>query len=86
MCSSELYHLYDYSGLCAPSVSRAVEKAPGACPSEDPQAFIQIESEHLNQLHLQYFSHWLLLCSLEALTMESKGGRRNIWLQSAQER
>ncbi|XP_034158646.2 DNA replication ATP-dependent helicase/nuclease DNA2 isoform X1 [Pangasianodon hypophthalmus] len=66
--------------------NRAVEKAPGACPSEDPQAFLQLESEHLNQLHLQYFSHWLLLCSLEALTMESKGGRRNIWLQSAQER
>ncbi|KAK3554178.1 hypothetical protein QTP70_019104, partial [Hemibagrus guttatus] len=66
--------------------NRAVEKAPGACPSEDPQAFLQLECEHLNQLHLQYFSHWLLLCSLEALTMESKGGRRNIWLQSAQER
>ncbi|TSK22614.1 DNA replication ATP-dependent helicase/nuclease DNA2 [Bagarius yarrelli] len=65
---------------------RAVEKAPGSCPSEDPQAFLQLESEHLNQLHLQYFSHWLLLCSLEALTMESKGGRRKIWLQSAQER
>lgn len=75
-----------YSGLCAASVSRAVEKAPGACPSEDPQPFLQIESEHLNQIHLQYFSHWLLLCSLEALTMESKGGRRSIWLQSAQER
>ncbi|KAI5617418.1 DNA replication ATP-dependent helicase/nuclease DNA2 isoform X1 [Silurus asotus] len=66
--------------------SRAVEKASVACPSEDPQAFLQHESEHLNQLHLQYFSHWLLLCSLEALTIESKRGRRNIWLQSAQER
>ncbi|XP_058242748.1 DNA replication ATP-dependent helicase/nuclease DNA2 isoform X2 [Hemibagrus wyckioides] len=66
--------------------NRAVEKPPGACPSEDPQGFLQVECEHLNQLHLQYFSHWLLLCSLEALTMESKGGRRNIWLQSAQER
>ncbi|XP_027030719.2 DNA replication ATP-dependent helicase/nuclease DNA2 isoform X1 [Tachysurus fulvidraco] len=66
--------------------SRAVEKGPGESPSKDPQAFLQLESKHLNQIHLQYFSHWLLLCSLEALTMESKGGRRNIWLQSAQER
>ncbi|XP_062852289.1 DNA replication ATP-dependent helicase/nuclease DNA2 [Trichomycterus rosablanca] len=66
--------------------NRAVERAPGASPSEDPQAFLQLESEHLNQLHLQYFTHWLLLCSLEAVTMERKGGRRNIWLQTAQER
>ncbi|XP_072533295.1 DNA replication ATP-dependent helicase/nuclease DNA2 [Salminus brasiliensis] len=66
--------------------NRAVERVPGECPPEDPQAFLQLESEHLSQLHLQYFNHWLLLCSLEALTMESKGGRRNIWLQSALER
>ncbi|XP_053357959.1 DNA replication ATP-dependent helicase/nuclease DNA2 [Clarias gariepinus] len=64
--------------------NRAVEKAHR--PSGDPEAFLQLESDHLNQLHLQYFSHWLLLCSLEARTMESKGGRRNIWLLSAQER
>uniref|UniRef100_A0A672N518 DNA replication ATP-dependent helicase/nuclease n=1 Tax=Sinocyclocheilus grahami TaxID=75366 RepID=A0A672N518_SINGR len=42
--------------------------------------------EHLSHVHLQYFSHWLLLCTLEALTMENKGGRRNIWLQTAQQR
>lgn len=65
---------------------RAVERDPGASPSDDPQAFLQLESEHLNQLHLQYFTHWLLLCSLEAVTMERKGGRRNIWLQTAEER
>uniref|UniRef100_A0A672SJL0 DNA replication ATP-dependent helicase/nuclease n=1 Tax=Sinocyclocheilus grahami TaxID=75366 RepID=A0A672SJL0_SINGR len=53
--------------------------------SEDPQAFVQSESEHLSHVHLQYFSHWLLLCTLEALTMENKGGRRNIWLQTAQQ-
>uniref|UniRef100_A0A671L0V3 DNA replication ATP-dependent helicase/nuclease DNA2 n=1 Tax=Sinocyclocheilus anshuiensis TaxID=1608454 RepID=A0A671L0V3_9TELE len=41
---------------------------------------------HLSHVHLQYFSDWLLLCTLEALTMENKGGRRNIWLQTAQQR
>uniref|UniRef100_A0A8C1U619 DNA replication ATP-dependent helicase/nuclease DNA2 n=1 Tax=Cyprinus carpio TaxID=7962 RepID=A0A8C1U619_CYPCA len=54
--------------------------------SENPQAFVQSESEHLSPVHLQYFSHWLLLCTLEALTMENKAGRRNIWLQTAQQR
>uniref|UniRef100_A0A671KY91 DNA replication ATP-dependent helicase/nuclease n=1 Tax=Sinocyclocheilus anshuiensis TaxID=1608454 RepID=A0A671KY91_9TELE len=54
--------------------------------SENPQAFVQSESEHLSHVHLQYFSDWLLLCTLEALTMENKGGRRNIWLQTAQQR
>ncbi|KAI4886215.1 hypothetical protein NFI96_005228 [Prochilodus magdalenae] len=66
--------------------NRAAERTPGECPTEDTQEFLQLESEHLSQPHLLYFSHWLLLCSLEARTMESKGGRRNIWLQSAQER
>ncbi|XP_066536208.1 DNA replication ATP-dependent helicase/nuclease DNA2 [Hoplias malabaricus] len=66
--------------------NRAMERAPGECLPEDLQASLQLESEHLSLVHLQYFRHWLLLCSLEALTMESKGGRRNIWLQSAQER
>ncbi|KTG04793.1 hypothetical protein cypCar_00001704 [Cyprinus carpio] len=52
----------------------------------NPQAFVQSESEHLSPVHLQYFSHWLLLCTLEALTMENKAGRRIIWLQTAQQR
>uniref|UniRef100_A0AAY4E547 DNA replication ATP-dependent helicase/nuclease n=1 Tax=Denticeps clupeoides TaxID=299321 RepID=A0AAY4E547_9TELE len=55
--------------------------------SAEPQPpFLEQESQHLNQLHLQYFSRWLLLCTLEARTMENKGSRRNIWLQSAQDR
>uniref|UniRef100_A0A672SIU9 DNA replication ATP-dependent helicase/nuclease n=1 Tax=Sinocyclocheilus grahami TaxID=75366 RepID=A0A672SIU9_SINGR len=66
--------------------NRAVERDPMENCSEDPQAFVQSESEHLSHVHLQYFSHWLLLCTLEALTMENKGGRRNIWLQTAQQR
>uniref|UniRef100_A0AAY5EKR0 DNA replication ATP-dependent helicase/nuclease DNA2 n=1 Tax=Electrophorus electricus TaxID=8005 RepID=A0AAY5EKR0_ELEEL len=48
--------------------------------------FLRPESEHLRQPHLRYFSHWLLLCSLETLTVESKSSRRGVWLCSAQER
>uniref|UniRef100_A0A673GAX9 DNA replication ATP-dependent helicase/nuclease n=1 Tax=Sinocyclocheilus rhinocerous TaxID=307959 RepID=A0A673GAX9_9TELE len=66
--------------------NRAVERDLMENCSEDPQAFVQSESEHLSHVHLQYFSHWLLLCTLEAVTMENKGGRRNIWLQTAQQR
>ncbi|XP_077093322.1 DNA replication ATP-dependent helicase/nuclease DNA2 isoform X2 [Siphateles boraxobius] len=66
--------------------NRAVERDPMGSCTEGPQAFVQSESEHLSQIHLQYFSHWLLLCTLEALTMENKGGRRNIWLQTSQQR
>ncbi|XDV50215.1 hypothetical protein PO909_019314 [Leuciscus waleckii] len=66
--------------------NRAVERDPVGSCSEGPQAFVQSESEHLSQMHLQYFSHWLLLCTLEAFTMENKGGRRNIWLQTSQQR
>lgn len=65
---------------------RAVERDPMENCSEDPQPFVQSEREHLSHVHLQYFSHWLLLCTLEALTMENKAGRRNIWLQTAQQR
>ncbi|XP_076831088.1 DNA replication ATP-dependent helicase/nuclease DNA2 [Brachyhypopomus gauderio] len=66
--------------------NRAVERAPGEGPAEAPEGLLEQESEHLSQPHLLYFSHWLLLCSLESLTMERKSGRRHIWLQSAEER
>ena len=62
---------------------RALETDPVGAPQ---QPFLELESQHLTQPQLQYFSHWVLLCALEARTMEAKGGRRNIWLQSAQER
>uniref|UniRef100_A0A3P8YSP2 DNA replication ATP-dependent helicase/nuclease n=1 Tax=Esox lucius TaxID=8010 RepID=A0A3P8YSP2_ESOLU len=66
---------------------RGVEsRAPDYLTSEAQQSMVQREIEHLKEAHLLYFSHWLLLCALEAQTMERKGGRRNIWLQSAQER
>uniref|UniRef100_A0A8C8M6F2 DNA replication ATP-dependent helicase/nuclease n=1 Tax=Oncorhynchus tshawytscha TaxID=74940 RepID=A0A8C8M6F2_ONCTS len=66
---------------------RAIEsRAPDYYSSESQQLLVQQESEHLTEAHLLYFSHWLLLCALETHTMERKGGRHNIWLQSAQER
>uniref|UniRef100_A0A8C2L6C1 DNA replication ATP-dependent helicase/nuclease n=1 Tax=Cyprinus carpio TaxID=7962 RepID=A0A8C2L6C1_CYPCA len=71
---------------CAVYNRYSVERDPMENCSEDPQPFVQSEREHLSHVHLQYFSHWLLLCTLEALTMENKAGRRNIWLQTAQQR
>ncbi|XP_038557223.1 DNA replication ATP-dependent helicase/nuclease DNA2 [Micropterus salmoides] len=47
--------------------------------------FLQEETAHLNPPHLSYFSHWLLLCCLEAATMEAKNGRKCVWLQTAEE-
>uniref|UniRef100_A0A3B3D4K1 DNA replication ATP-dependent helicase/nuclease n=1 Tax=Oryzias melastigma TaxID=30732 RepID=A0A3B3D4K1_ORYME len=44
--------------------------------------FYKQESGHLAPQHLNYFSHWLLLCLLEAVTMETKNTRKHIWLQS----
>ncbi|KAJ8364964.1 hypothetical protein SKAU_G00137950 [Synaphobranchus kaupii] len=65
--------------------NRAVEhQTLGSLP--DQPAFLEQETQHLSEAHMQYFSHWLLLCALERRTMESKGGRRNIWLLSAEER
>jgi len=48
--------------------------------------FLQQETGHLTLPHLNYFSHWLLLCCLEAETMETKNGRKRVWLQSVEER
>ncbi|XP_061089148.1 DNA replication ATP-dependent helicase/nuclease DNA2 isoform X1 [Conger conger] len=65
--------------------NRAVEQGTlGSLPAQP--AFVEQETQHLREAHLQYFRHWVLLCALEGRTMESKGGRRNIWLLSAEER
>ncbi|XP_030580226.1 DNA replication ATP-dependent helicase/nuclease DNA2 isoform X2 [Archocentrus centrarchus] len=47
--------------------------------------FIQQETGHLALPHLKYFSHWLLLCCLESVTMEAKNGRKRVWLQTVEE-
>lgn len=66
--------------------NKALERDPADPAGETPHPFLELESQHLSQPHLTYFSHWVLLCALEARSMEAKGGRRNIWLQSAQDR
>ncbi|XP_049421116.1 DNA replication ATP-dependent helicase/nuclease DNA2 [Epinephelus fuscoguttatus] len=47
--------------------------------------FLQEETGHLTPPHLSYFSHWLLLCCLEATSMEAKNGRKRVWLQTSEE-
>ncbi|KAF3686321.1 DNA replication ATP-dependent helicase/nuclease DNA2 [Channa argus] len=47
--------------------------------------FLQDETGHLTMPHLNYFAHWLLLCCLEAATMEAKNGRKRVWLQTVEE-
>ncbi|XP_059214337.1 DNA replication ATP-dependent helicase/nuclease DNA2 [Centropristis striata] len=47
--------------------------------------FLQQETGHLLPPHLSYFSHWLLLCCLEASSMEAKNSRKRVWLQTAEE-
>lgn len=48
--------------------------------------FIQQETGHLTLPHLNYFSHWLLLCCLESVTMETRNSRKRVWLQTVEER
>ncbi|KAI1896982.1 hypothetical protein AGOR_G00100520 [Albula goreensis] len=67
--------------------SRAVEHSiVGSFSGQDQPAFLEQETQHLGQAHLQYFSHWFLLCAMEESTMESRRGRHKIWLLSAEER
>uniref|UniRef100_A0A8C9ZPJ5 DNA replication ATP-dependent helicase/nuclease n=1 Tax=Sander lucioperca TaxID=283035 RepID=A0A8C9ZPJ5_SANLU len=42
--------------------------------------FLEQETGHLIPPHLSYFSHWLLLCCLEAASMEAKNGRKRYLL------
>uniref|UniRef100_A0A667X6H7 DNA replication ATP-dependent helicase/nuclease n=1 Tax=Myripristis murdjan TaxID=586833 RepID=A0A667X6H7_9TELE len=64
---------------------RALESGSSDVPQDVVQEFLQQETGHLTPPHLSYFSHWLLLCGLEAATMETKNGRKHIWLQSAEQ-
>uniref|UniRef100_A0A8C9RWL4 DNA replication ATP-dependent helicase/nuclease n=1 Tax=Scleropages formosus TaxID=113540 RepID=A0A8C9RWL4_SCLFO len=56
------------------------------CSHISQSPFLEEESQHLREAHLQYFSQWVLLCTLEAVSAESRGGRRSIWLQNTQEK
>lgn len=70
----------------SPVLSRAVEGASADVPEGVVGDFLQQETGHLSPPHLRYFSHWLLLCCLEAVTMETRNSQKKIWLQSAEER
>ncbi|XP_027696330.1 DNA replication ATP-dependent helicase/nuclease DNA2 isoform X2 [Vombatus ursinus] len=47
---------------------------------------IEKATQHLKHSHLQYFSLWYLMMTLESQSKDSKRSHRNIWLMSASER
>ncbi|XP_044154587.1 DNA replication ATP-dependent helicase/nuclease DNA2 [Bufo gargarizans] len=67
--------------------SRSVEQQSGSfyIPN-DMLPVIESETAHLKASHLQYFSLWYLMCSLETISKDSKMGRKNIWMLSSEER
>ncbi|KAF0043314.1 hypothetical protein F2P81_004651 [Scophthalmus maximus] len=64
---------------------RVVDSSSADISEDVVRDFLQQETGHLTQPHLSYFSHWLLLCCLEAATMEAKNGRKRVWLQTVEE-
>ncbi|XP_070685993.1 DNA replication ATP-dependent helicase/nuclease DNA2 [Pempheris klunzingeri] len=64
---------------------RAVHGSSAEVHEDVVRDFLEQETGHLTPPHLSYFSHWLLLCCLEAATMEAKNGRKHVWLQTAEE-
>lgn len=72
--------------LHPPFSSRVVDSSSADVSEDVVRDFLQQETGHLTQPHLSYFSHWLLLCCLEAATMEAKNGRKRVWLQTVEER
>ncbi|XP_035516022.1 DNA replication ATP-dependent helicase/nuclease DNA2-like [Morone saxatilis] len=64
---------------------RAVDGNSADVSEDVVRDFLQQETGHLTPPHLSYFSHWLLLCCLEAATMEAKNGRKRVWLRTPEE-
>ncbi|XP_036952472.1 DNA replication ATP-dependent helicase/nuclease DNA2 [Acanthopagrus latus] len=64
---------------------RALDGGSADVSEDVVRDFLQQETGHLRPPHLSYFSHWMLLCFLEASTMEAKNGRKRVWLQTAEE-
>ncbi|KAM8894285.1 DNA replication ATP-dependent helicase/nuclease DNA2 isoform 2-T2 [Spinachia spinachia] len=64
---------------------RAVNGSSADVGEDVVRDFLQQETGHLIPPHLSYFSHWLLLCCLEAASMEAKNGRKRVWLQTPEE-
>lgn len=75
-----------FLATCPHLSSRAVDGSSADASEDVVRDFLQQETGHLNPPHTNYFSHWLLLCCLEAATMEAKNGRKRVWLQTAEER
>ncbi|KAM3876969.1 DNA replication ATP-dependent helicase/nuclease DNA2 [Diretmus argenteus] len=66
---------------------RVMESSSSDNVSQDSvHDFLIQETGHLTPPHLNYFSHWLLLCCLESITMENKNSRKHVWLKTAEER
>ncbi|KAG7236010.1 hypothetical protein INR49_001408 [Caranx melampygus] len=64
---------------------RAVGSSSADGTEDVVRDFLEQETGHLTPPHLSYFSHWLLLCCLEASTMETKNSRKRVWLQTVEE-
>uniref|UniRef100_G1RMB2 DNA replication ATP-dependent helicase/nuclease DNA2 n=1 Tax=Nomascus leucogenys TaxID=61853 RepID=G1RMB2_NOMLE len=72
-------------GNCA-LYSRAVEQQMDG--SSVPIAMlpkIEEETQHLKQTHLEYFSLWCLMLTLESQSKDNKKNHQNIWLMPASE-
>ncbi|XP_061600610.1 DNA replication ATP-dependent helicase/nuclease DNA2 [Cololabis saira] len=63
---------------------RVVDPSSADVSEDAVRDFLQQETGHLTPPHLRYFSHWLLLCALEASNMEKKNRRKRVWLQSVE--
>ncbi|XP_055209615.1 DNA replication ATP-dependent helicase/nuclease DNA2 isoform X3 [Gorilla gorilla gorilla] len=46
---------------------------------------IEEETQHLKQTHLEYFSLWCLMLTLESQSKDNKKNHQNIWLMAASE-
>ncbi|XP_037256405.1 DNA replication ATP-dependent helicase/nuclease DNA2 isoform X1 [Falco biarmicus] len=67
--------------------SRAVEqKMDSVCLPPAMVPIIERETQHLKPSHLEYFSLWYLLLTLELQSGEGKKGYKNIWMIPALER
>ncbi|XP_074965605.1 DNA replication ATP-dependent helicase/nuclease DNA2 isoform X2 [Phalacrocorax aristotelis] len=67
--------------------SRAVEqKMSGVCVPPAMVPIIERETQHLRPSHLEYFSLWYLMLTLELQSGEGRKGYKNIWMIPSSER
>uniref|UniRef100_G1PRU7 DNA replication ATP-dependent helicase/nuclease n=1 Tax=Myotis lucifugus TaxID=59463 RepID=G1PRU7_MYOLU len=72
-------------GNCA-LYSRAVEQQmDGSSVPTGMLAKIKEETQHLKVTHLEYFSLWCLMLTLESKSKDNKKNNQNIWLMSSSE-